>query len=456
MIRVTMPRLSVTMSEGKVTEWLKKEGETVQKGDSLFEVEADKVTSVIEAQDSGVLRKILVPEGSDAPVGAAVAILTMPSEELTPEENATESISAEETIEATPIGRPDKVGEARERISPLARRLAEEYGVDISNIKGTGPDGRIVKEDILTASEAIPSEEPELARDEVREISVTRKIIAERLSRSHLTAVHVTVTTSVDMTEAIALRERLGPEIESKTGSRLSYTDIIVKVVGGALREYPIVNSKLLEGDKIKLFADVNVGVAVALEDSLIVPVVHNADKKSIAEIVLCLEEKIEKARKGELSPDEVAGGTFTVSNLGIFDIEVFTPIINPPECAILGVGKIIRKPWVVNDHIEPRPIVTLSLSFDHRIIDGSNGRSFPAEDKGNFGKAAGVSRLDSSRLNLSMPRALVSVVPYRCSSLPASFKTGYSETRSWEQTESCQSLAWLGTPKATLAFFSE
>jgi pyruvate dehydrogenase E2 component (dihydrolipoamide acetyltransferase) len=365
------------MSEGKVTEWLKKEGEAVQKGDSLFEVEADKVTSVIEAQDSGVLRKILVPEGSDAPVGAAVAILTMPTEELTPEENATGSISAEE-IEAAPIGRPDKVGEARERISPLARRLAEEYGVDISNIKGTGPDGRIVKEDILTAAEAIPSEDrAELAKDvEVREISVTRKIIAERLSRSHLTAVHVTVTTSVDMTEAIALRERLGPEIESKTGSRLSYTDIIVKVVGGALREYPIVNSSL-EGDKIKLFADVNVGVAVALEDSLIVPVVHNADKKSIAEIASCLEEKIEKARKDELSPDEVTGGTFTVSNLGIFDIEVFTPIINPPECAILGVGKIIRKPWVVNDHIEPRPIVTLSLSFDHRIIDGAMAARF-------------------------------------------------------------------------------
>lgn len=379
MIRVTMPRLGVTMSEGKVTEWLKKEGDSVQKGDGLFEVETEKLTSVIEAQDSGVLRKILVPAGSDVPVGALVAILTVACEELIEEAMTTAgSIPVGGGKETVKLERAEQVREAREKISPLARRLAEEYGVDISKVKGTGPEGRTVKEDILRAAQARPPEERvELAKvAEVREMSAQRKVIAEKLCRSHLTAAHVTLTTSVDMTETTALRERLTPEIESKTGTRLSYTDMIVKVVAGVLREYPILNSSL-EGDKIKLFADINIGVAVALEDSLIVPVVHNADKKSLAQIASYMEERIEKARRSGLSVDEVTGGTFTVSNLGIYDIEVFTPIINPPECAILGVGKIIRKPWVVRDQVEVRPIATLSLSFDHRIIDGATAARF-------------------------------------------------------------------------------
>jgi pyruvate dehydrogenase E2 component (dihydrolipoamide acetyltransferase) len=222
-------------------------------------------------------------------------------------------------------------------------------------------------------------------------MSVPRKVIAEKLSRSHVTAAHVTITTSVDMTEAMALREGLAPEIERKAGTGVSYTDIIVKVVSGVLKEYPVLNSTL-EGDKIKLFVDINIGVAVALEDSLIVPVVHSADRKSLAEITTYLNEKIEKVRRGQLSVDEVTGGTFTVSNLGIYDVEVFTPIINPPECAILGVGKIIQKPWVVNDKVTIRPMATLSLSFDHRIIDGAKAAAF----------------LQTLKENLQKPEALV------------------------------------------------
>jgi pyruvate dehydrogenase E2 component (dihydrolipoamide acetyltransferase) len=219
---------------------------------------------------------------------------------------------------------------------------------------------------------------------EVSEISVARKVIADKLTRSHLTAAHVTITTSVDMTEAISLRERLAPEIENKIGTKPSYTDIIVKITSYALKKYPILNSTL-EGNKIKLLADVNIGVAVALEDSLIVPVVPSADQKSLAEIATYLNDKIEKARKGQLSVDEVTGGTFTVSNLGVFDVEVFTPIINPPECAILGVGKILPKPWVVDDQVTIRPIATLSLSFDHRIIDGAKAAAFLQEVKQNL-----------------------------------------------------------------------
>jgi len=161
-----------------------------------------------------------------------------------------------------------------------------------------------------------------------------------------------------------------------RSGTKLSYTDMITKIVASVLMEYPIMNSSL-EGDKIKVYADINVGVAVALEDSLIVPVVHNADKKPLAEISSFLKGKIEKARKGELAVDDVTGGTFTISNLGMYDVEVFTPVINPPQCALLGVGKIIRKPWVVNDQIAIRPIAIFSLSFDHRIVDGSIAARF-------------------------------------------------------------------------------
>lgn len=394
LVNVTMPRLGVTMSEGKVTKWLKREGDTVQKGESLLEIESEKLTSVVEAEESGVLRKIVVPEGSDAPVGGVVGILTMPGEEFTEEAvSAAKPVTVEERREPARVEKPEEMREIREKISPLARRLAEEYGVDILKVKGTGPDGRIVKEDILRAAqEKRPEERVELAKvAEIRQMSVPRKVIAEKLSRSHVTAAHVTITTSVDMTEAMALRERLAPEIERKAGTGVSYTDIIVKVVSGVLKEYPILNSTL-EGDKIKLFADINIGVAVALEDSLIVPVVHNADRKSLAEIATYLNEKIEKVRRGQLSVDEVAGGTFTVSNLGIYDVEVFTPIINPPECAILGVGKIIQKPWVVNDKVTIRPMATLSLSFDHRIIDGAKAAAF----------------LQTLKENLQKPEALV------------------------------------------------
>ena len=378
-MRVTMPRLGVTMSEGKVTKWLKKEGDTIRRGEPLFEIESEKLTSVVDAEESGVLGKIVAPEGSNVPVGGVVGILTMSGEEFAQEATRTEGPALlGERRETADVERPEEAHEPREKISPLARRLAQNLGIDISKVKGTGPDGRIVKDDILKAAQAGPQEarvEPLRVADTI-EMSVVRKAIADKLTRSHLTAAHVTITTSVDMTETITLRERLAPEIENRTGAKLSYTDIIVKLVSLALKEYPTVNSSL-EGDKIKLFSDINIGVAVALEDSLIVPVVLSADKKSLAEIATLLGDKIEKARTGQLSVDEVTGGTFTVSNLGIYDIEVFTPIINPPECAILGVGKILPKPWAVGEEIKIRPIATLSLSFDHRIIDGAKAAAF-------------------------------------------------------------------------------
>ncbi len=382
-IKVVMPKLAITMSKGRITKWLKKEGDTVEKGDDLFEIETEKIQSVVKAHDSGVLRKIVAPSGAVVPVAGVVAIMTAPGEamteevgEITPASVAVQTIEQPRKVEVQ--ARPD----TREKVSPVARRLAEKHGIDIAKVTGTGPDGRIVKEDILREVEKKQIEPIKIA--ETRELSVLRKVIAERLSQSHLAAVHVTITTSADMTKLIQSRERLGPLVENKTGTKLSYTDIMTRIVALVLKEFPMLNSTL-EDDKIKIFADINIGVAVALEDSLIVPVVHNADNKTLGEITLTLKEKVDKARRQELTVDDVTGGTFTISNLGIYDVEVFTPVINPPQCALLGIGKMLRKPWVENDQVVIRPIATLSLSFDHRIVDGAHAARFLQKVKETF-----------------------------------------------------------------------
>lgn len=321
-----MPRLGVAMVDATVTKWLKKEGDKVQKGEPLFEVETEKTQMVIEALDSGILNKIVASEGAVVAVGGLLATLS--------------DVPGGETV------------------------TAEE------------------KKEIQGVEKNLPGAKPELVRvSEIREMNPQRKIIAQRLTQSHLTTVHVTISNSVDMSEMMSSRNRLSQEFEKKIGTKPSYTDMIVQIVSKVLKKYSTLNSSV-EDDKIKVFADINVGVAVALEDSLIVPVVYNASEKSLAEISSFTKEKIDKARKGELTLDEVTGGTFTISNLGIYDLEVFTPIINPPQSAVLGIGKILEKPWVVNGQIVIRPIAILSLSFDHRVIDGALAARFLQEVK--------------------------------------------------------------------------
>lgn len=383
MINVVMPKLGLTMKDGRIVKWLKAEGETVEQRKPLLEIESEKITAEVEAPASGVLRKILASEDSVVPVGELIAIITEPGEELPPLEEIIEKAKkpvAAPVPEVEEIEKPvaPPVAKERVRISPLARKLAEEHKIDVTKIKGTGPEGRIVKEDVLRAIEEAKAVPPvpvappaELVRiAEVVPLKGIRKIIAERLSHSYREAVHVAMTTEVDMTETMRLRRRLLPEIEEKAKVSLSYTDMLVKAVAIALKRNPIVNS-MLDGDQIKIIKDINIGVAIAVEDGLIVPVVRNADEKSLVEIALCLRDFTEKARQHRLSLDDVSGGTFTISNLGMFGIDTFRPIINPPQSAILGVGAINDKPVVVNGQISIRPLMTLSLVFDHRVFDG-------------------------------------------------------------------------------------
>ena len=362
--KVMMPRLSLTMKEGTVVQWFKKEGDLVQKGEPIVEVLSEKVTYDVEAPASGVLRKILAAEGVDVPVAEAMGIITAPDEQL-PEITVAAEVRVEKIEEAVRVPEKRIAEKAEERFiaSPAAKRLARELGVDLAKVKGTGPEGRIVEDDVkrlIEETETMPK---------VREtipLSGIRKTTAERVSLSARTAPHSTITMEVDVTNAFKLREEM----------QFSYTDILVKAIAEALREHPLINSTL-EGDQIKIFEDVNVGVAVATENGLVVPVIHKADKKSLTEIASIMKELVGKARQGKLSREELTGGTFTVTNLGMYGVDVFIPIINPPEAAILGAGKVTEKPVIVNKEVKPKPVMQLSLSFDHRIVDGAPAAQF-------------------------------------------------------------------------------
>jgi pyruvate dehydrogenase E2 component (dihydrolipoamide acetyltransferase) len=375
-----MPKLSLTMETGKIVRWLKKEGDKVEKGEPILEIETEKVTVEVEAPASGILHKILAKEGEDVPIQKTIAIIREPGEEI-PEEVAAPPVEAKKPEVVAVTEKPLE----RVKASPLAKKLAKEYGVDLTKIKGTGPGGRIVKEDVLRAVEeakaaavtVTPTPTPvTVEKAKVVPLTSMRKTIGRRMAQSLQTAPQLTITMEVDMSEAVKFREQITSVTEKKLNLRVTYTDIIVKAVAKALKEFPFINSRL-EGDQLKLLEEVNVGVATAVEDGLVVPVVKNADKKSLIEVASEIRSLVEKARQGKLSIEDVSGGTFTVTNLGMYGVDVFTPIINPPESAILGVGRIVEKPVVINGQITIRPLTVLSLTFDHRVTDGAQAAVF-------------------------------------------------------------------------------
>ncbi|MEM3694946.1 MAG: dihydrolipoamide acetyltransferase family protein [Candidatus Bathyarchaeia archaeon] len=345
--KVVMPKLSLTMKEGTVGKWYKREGEKVEKGEPIVEIISEKATYDLEAPASGILRKILVGEGSDAPVDAVLAFIADQDEPLPEAEIQTEKPAEKEIL-----------------ASPAAKRLAREHGIDLSLIKGSGPEGRIVEEDVRRFIAESLGLAPKVK--EVVPLTGFRKTSAERVASSFRTAPHSTLMMEVDVSKAIELHEKLN----------VSYTAIIVGAAAKTLRDYPLVNSTL-EGEKIKIFEDINIGVATATEHGLAVPVIRDADKRSVEELDKVIRELTEKARQGKLSKEDVSGGTFTITNLGMYNVDFFTPIINPPEAAILGVGKITQKPAVVDGKVEVKPLMMLSLSYDHRIIDGAPAAEF-------------------------------------------------------------------------------
>ncbi len=405
MPEIFMPRLSDTMEEGTLIQWLKKIGDQVEKGDIVAEIETDKATMELEAYDAGVLEKILVAAGETVAIGTTIALIgtgagAQPATGEPPAATPTptrESAPAAPT--AQPAGPPDRIASPqplvaepaspaeRVKASPLARAIAREHSIDLSAVPGSGPGGRVVRADVeasLTAAAAPPAPAAaQVAGTDDIEIPLTniRRITAHRLVESMQNAPHFYLTTIIDMEELVHLRTELNERLATSGGPKISVNDLLVKASAVALRANPAVNVSWA-GDKILQHSRVHVGVAVALESGLIVPVIHDTDHKTITEISAESKALIAKARTGKLTPDEFTGGTFTVSNLGMFGIDQFTAVINPPEAAILAVGAMTREPVAVGKKIKVRQRMKLTLSIDHRALDGATGSRFAAHLK--------------------------------------------------------------------------
>jgi len=426
-----MPKMSDTMEEGKVIRWLKQQGDKVTEGEPIAEIETDKANVEMEAFEPGILKDILVKEGDTVAVGAPIATIeapetagapAVPPQEIVhageqpeiPSQKAPEPYTAEQIPLVTAPPPPEATQPAPERIekptqppeeerikaSPLARKLAEERGIDLSKIQGTGPNGRIVEADIESYSrqaqapeakapeapapqappppQATPAPKPAAPRMEVPseevELSKMRKTIAHRMSQSKQTIPHFYITVDIAMDRASMVRD----ELNAMDGSRpkISFTDMIIKASALALREFPQVNASYHE-DKLRVHKEINVGMAVALEDGLVVPVVHEADQKDLHQIAEDTKSLAERARSGGGHMSDYTGGTFTVSNLGMFDVEEFSSIINPPEAASLAVGTITDTPVVIDGEIGVSKRMKATLAADHRVMDGAVAAKF-------------------------------------------------------------------------------
>ena len=404
---ILMPRLSDTMTEGVIADWHKKVGDTVNKGDILADIETDKATMELESYKSGKLLYVGAQKGEKILVNALLAIIGDEKKvdvqkvveaikgNATTTQTATSAPVAQEAASTAPAEQhsPSLNGDGRIKASPLAKKLAAEKGIDISTIQGSGDSGRIIKSDIdnykPTAAKAaaggseaprgITSSAPagQVSFVEVP-VSQMRKVIAKRLAESKFTAPHFYLTMSIDMDKAVESRAKLN-EVASV---KISFNDIVLKAVAVALKQHPAVNSSWL-GDKIRTNYHVNIGVAVAVEDGLLVPVVRFADTKSLTQIATEVKDFAQRAKAKKLQPADWEGSTFTISNLGMFGIEEFTAIINPPDACILAIGGISQVPVVKNGAIVPGNVMKLTLSCDHRVVDGATGAAFLQTLKG-------------------------------------------------------------------------
>jgi len=397
---VIMPKLGLTMTEGTIARWLKQVGDRVEPGEPLFEVETDKVTLEVEAEVSGVLSQILVSEGETVPVTEKVALIAttgerFPKAEAPPampratpvarrlaqahgiELNRLTGTGPKGEITAQDVRRAAETKaqprQPRIRASWRARRLAREQGIDLAQLApGRGPEGRIVEKDVL---EALAARRVEPSAEWV-ELTRAQRITAERMSQSFRTVPHFYLTVEAQAEHLLDLRQRLLPVVEQKVGVRLTLSDILVRIVAIALREHPRLNAAWEDG-RVRLNHEVNVGLATATEGGLLVPVIRQADRKSLSEIAAERATLVAKAEEGRLTLDEISGGTFTLTNLGMYGIDQFQAIINPPQSGILAVGRVKERPVGVDGQLALKPTVFLTLSCDHRVLDGTMAAAF-------------------------------------------------------------------------------
>lgn len=367
-IQISMPKLGLSTQECTVVQWLKNEGDIVKQGEALLEVMTEKSLNIVEAPTDGILLKIVADKNAILLVGGLLGIIGQVGEDINDLLKKANASSKAVSAVKTTIGNNVK-------ISPAARKLAQDNGIDYTLVVGTGPDGRIIREDIESAIAKENTTEDDRPALEVFPYRGIRRIIGENMVNSLKSIPKVTHHTSVDLSALQALRTTLNSEV--KDAKKISVTDIVVKAVATALENHPKINATL-SGDKIRVLADINIGVAIAIPDGIVVPVVKNANKKSMTEISKEIKDFAERAQKNKLERNEMNNGTFTITNLGSYKfVDWFTPIISQPELAVLGVGRTVKKPVVINDQIVIRPIMGLSLSFDHRVIDGAPAAEF-------------------------------------------------------------------------------
>ncbi len=413
--KVTMPQMGFDMTEGKVARWLKKVGDPVKKGEAVVEIETDKVNIESEAQGNGVLREILVSDGTTVPVGAMkTSRRSRPKQDwsLRPPSEAdskgaekpaavAQPIAAERA--AAPAAAPVTEGNGRIKASPLAKRIAKEKGINLAQLAGTGPGGRIVKRDVETATPAIAAAPvvfaqpivaaapaaaqpsvlgPSLLKAEEVTPTKLRQTIARRMVASKQTVPHFYVTSEIDMAEAMALRSKLNTLVDE--AGKISVNDMVLKAAALALTRFPGINASLGENVIVR-HGTVNMGIAVALEQGLITVVVADADRKPLAQIAREAKDIVNRAKNGKARPEEMQGSTFTVSNLGMFDVDEFVAIINPPEAAILAVGSVREVPVVKNGQVVPGKTMKVTISADHRVTDGAEAAKFLQEVKKNL-----------------------------------------------------------------------
>ena len=441
-IRVLMPKLSFIVTEGTIIEWLKAPGDQVDKGEPLLSIESEKATVDVESPGAGILGPDLAPVGTTVPVTTTIGYILEPGEEppklelgLDEADHAPAAGPGQPVEEVVAAAREEEKPPKRRIIaSPSAKRLAREAGVDLAEIEGSGPQGRIVKQDVLayvdSQSQVVEGKSVQVSPaarrlatslgvdpgevegtgpggrvmvDDVRQaagqahaqgdlaqtperaagppsehvaLTSIQRISAERMAFSFQTAPHFYLSVQVNMSQAVAMREAFLPAVEAKTGVRLSFSDILVCAVGQALHEHPTLNAAF-EEDQLKRYREVNVCLAVDTPRGLTVPVFHQADQLSLAEIAGRRADIVEKAKNSQLTPDDLSGGTFTVSNLGMFGIDIFSAIINPPQAAILAVGRIAKRALVVDETLQVRPTMWMTLSVDHRVADGATAARF-------------------------------------------------------------------------------
>ena len=407
---IDMPKLSDTMSEGTVVRWLKKEGEQIEIGDEIAEIETDKATMTMEAFDEGTLAKIVVEEGGKAEVGAVLAVLTGEGESLDdtaataeplppetePAAEEKETVSKAPAASPAPAAAPAKHAGERIKASPLARKIAAEKGVDLSRVQGSGPGGRIVRKDVEQAAGGAPAAVPPgppakttappaaispvvTGEDRRVELGNVRRIIAERLLASKTTIPHFYLHIEADAAPLMDIRRQINADAEAAHGNKFTVNDFVLKAVINALGAFPSANASF-NGDHIIEFG--HVGIAVAVEAGLVTPVVKNAASKSLLQISREVKDLATRAREGALKPDEFDGGTITVTNLGAYGVESFDAIINPPQAAIVSVGAITEKPVAQDGRLDAGLRMDLGLSCDHRVVDGALGAQFLAEIK--------------------------------------------------------------------------